>query len=242
MGPGRGRWSPIATPPAGRPAPDRHPLDVDLPSSGEFLLGPDLLIAAAPFPDKLDDYDATLPGTGWYDYWTGLAVTAPQVGVVGGGLQPEAGHGISLPAVHIHPLLEALPVFVRPGSILPVAPVVQSTAEMPQGPLTLRVFPGPDCHGQLYLDDGISFRYLQGNFLRIAFTCTVSNGATTVHVGSREGRFPAWWKQLRVEVNGISNGTHTATVDGRPVPVDTTQHRASVLVTDTGKAMEIVLR
>ena len=33
-------------------AADRHPLDVDLNASGEFMVGPDLLVAAPPFPDK----------------------------------------------------------------------------------------------------------------------------------------------------------------------------------------------
>jgi hypothetical protein len=30
-------------------APDHHPLDIDLDASGEFMVGPDLLVAAPPF-------------------------------------------------------------------------------------------------------------------------------------------------------------------------------------------------
>jgi alpha-glucosidase len=56
-------------------AADRHPIDVDVDASGEFMVGPDLLVAAAPFPDKLDDYDAKLPSAGWYDFWTGKRVS-----------------------------------------------------------------------------------------------------------------------------------------------------------------------
>ena len=35
------------------------------------------------------------------------------------------------------PALERLPVFVRPGTILPRQPLVQSTAETPDGPLSV---------------------------------------------------------------------------------------------------------
>ena len=52
-------------------APDRHPIDIDVNASGEFLLGRDLLIAAPPFPDELDRYQVEFPSPDWYDYWTG---------------------------------------------------------------------------------------------------------------------------------------------------------------------------
>ena len=52
-------------------APDRHPIDIDNQASGEFLLGRDLLIAPAPFPDQADSYSIEFPSADWYDYWTG---------------------------------------------------------------------------------------------------------------------------------------------------------------------------
>ena len=50
-------------------AEDRHPIDLDAPS--EFLFGPDILVAPAPYPDELDKYEVQLPPGVWYDYWTG---------------------------------------------------------------------------------------------------------------------------------------------------------------------------
>ena len=199
-------------------APDRHPLDIDVDTSGEFMVGPDLLVAPPPFPDKLDDYDAKLPGAGWYDFWTGKQVGAAKARVLAGGLQPEAAAGPSLPAVRIHPELASLPVFVRPGTILPIAPLVQSTDEKPQGPLTLRVFPGPHCEGSLYQDDGSSFAYRSGAFLRMSFTCAASKGgALSVHIGRHTGAFPAWWTQIAVEVNGLESKPSSVLVNGRRV-------------------------
>jgi hypothetical protein len=43
---------------------------------------------------------------------------------------------------------------VREGTILPIAPLVQSTNEKPQVPLTLRIYAGNDCVGHIYVDDG----------------------------------------------------------------------------------------
>ena len=36
-----------------------------------------------------------------------------------------------------------MPVYIRGGSILPIAPLTQSTSQTPRGPFTLRIFPLP---------------------------------------------------------------------------------------------------
>jgi alpha-glucosidase len=225
-------------------APDHHPLDVDVQNGGEFMVGPDLLVAAPPFFDKMDDYNVNLPGPGWYDYWTGLPATAPGKRVVAQGLQPEAAEGAVLPAVHVHPELAVLPVFVRPGSILPVAPLTQNTEDKPQGPLTLRVFPGPHCHGSLYQDDGETFAYRKGDFLKLEFTCKISSASQTaqVHIGRHEGRFPAWWKQIRVEVNGLPSATQSVVVNGHAGHLENRNAKAVVVADDAGNGVDVLMR
>jgi alpha-glucosidase len=224
--------------------PDRHPIDVDVDTSGEFMVGPDLLVAAAPFPEKLDDYDAKLPTAGWYDLWTGKRVEARSAAVLAGGLQPEATKAVVLPAVHIHPELATLPVFVRPGSILPFAPLVQSTAERPQGALTLRVYPGPDCHGDLYQDDGSTFAYQHGASLRMHFACTIAEqgSALAVHIGKHEGSYPAWWRQIVVEVNGLTKPVSAVTVNGQPAQFTAGSHSLTVTTDDAGNGIDIAIR
>lgn len=192
----------------------------------------------------MDDYNVNLPGPGWYDYWTGLPATAPGKRVVAQGLQPEAGEGAVLPAVHVHPELAVLPVFVRPGSILPIAPLTQDTEDKPQGPLTLRVFPGPDCHGSLYQDDGETFAYRSGDLLKIEFTCKISAGNRTVevHIGRHEGRFPAWWKQIRVEVNGLPSATQSVIVNGHAGHLENRNGKAVVVADDAGNGVDVLMR
>jgi alpha-glucosidase len=224
-------------------ASDRHPLDIDLDAAGEFMVGPDILVAASPFPDKVDDYDAKLPSAGWYDYWTGKPVDATLALSLSGGLQPEASKGSVITSVHIHPELASLPVFVRPGSILPIAPLVQSTSERPSGPLKLRVFPGPNCAGSLYQDDGVSFGYRRGQYLRVSFTCDSSNPTSglIIHIGKHEGSYPTWWRQVAIEVDGLRQQPYSVTVNGRSSNSIPGDNSVTVLATDQGNGMDIVL-
>ena len=192
--------------------PVMRPLVMEFPTSVgylrqtglEFLLGPDLLVAPQPDPDTRDDYDVWLPGAGWYDYWSGLPVTGAP-GVAGAE------------TVHETPALDSLPVFVRPGAIIPREPLVQSTSERPNGPLELAVYPGPDCHGVLYADDGVSRARERGVFLRQNVRCEVGDGWLTLTLDRREGSYPAWWKALEVTIHGWTRPSAVARLDGAPV-------------------------
>ena len=224
-------------------ASDRHPLDVDLPTSGEFMVGPDLLVAAAPFLEKVDDYDATLPSTGWYDLWTGKLAELVHNRALSGDLSTDVATHPPMPAVRIHPELATLPVFVRPGAILPIAPLVQSTTERSNGPLTLRVFPGPNCAGHLYQDDGATYAYKRGDFLRMRFTCDASSNRdyVSVHIGKHEGTFPAWWHQIVVQINGVPNKSSSVTVNGHAARFTVADHSVTVTVPDDGKGIDIAI-
>jgi alpha-glucosidase len=144
-----------------------------------FTLGADLLIAASPNPDQPQAYDICLPGKGWYDYWTGTRLADDRTKET--------------------PRLDHLPVFVRPGAIIPKQPLVQSTSETPNGPLKLEVYPGDDCRGEIYFDDGVS---IEGPSLRQQVTCTSSAKGVTLRFAPREGSYRPWWKSIVVTVHG----------------------------------------
>lgn len=224
-------------------AVDGSPLD--LSNAGAFMLGGDLLVAQSPFPDEMDDYTVALPPVGWYDYWTGARVESST------GRKAIDLTAVVQPEVRIHRTLETLPVFVKAGSIVPEQPLVQSTDEKPQGPLTLRVYPptgaGGDCTGSLYLDDGVSYDFRNGAYLREAFTCRVSAQGVVVTVAPREGQFAPWWTQLAVEVYGAAKPATGALLSGLnetngaavPAAYDSEHHRVTALVPDDGKGLEL---
>lgn len=189
---------------------DRHPIDIDAGAASEFMLGPDLLIAPPQFPDELDNYSVEFPTPDWYDFWSGKKIDRRLAGLPA----PGASGGTILYSARITPTLSQLPVYVRAGSILPMEPLVQSTSETPGGPLTLRVYAGDNCTGQLYQDDGKSFAYQKGEFLRETFSCEVSNGSMRLTIGPRTGAYPAWWKIIHVEVFGWTPSANQVLVNG----------------------------
>jgi alpha-glucosidase len=224
---------------------DGDPLDLN--DSGSFLLGRDLLIAQSPFPDELDDYSVALPPVGWYDYWTGDRVKG-----TAGRTEIDNSKAIQ-PEVHLHNSVDTLPVFVRAGAIVPEQPLVQSTDEKPNGPLTLRVYPptsaGEDCAGSLYLDDGVSYNFKNGDSLRMNFSCKLTTQGIDITVDPHQGSFPAWWTKLSVEVYGANRQAASATVsalnDSSATSVrssfDAELHRITALVPDSGKGLNLKL-
>lgn len=219
-------------------APDGHPLDLDV--GNEFLFGPDLLVAPPRFPDSLDDYQVVLPTVAWYDYWSGERVQR----------RPADERDVADPMATITPVrespsLEVLPVFVREGSIIPLQPLTQNTAEVPQGPLTLRVYPGKNCAGSIYQDDGNTFAYRHSEFLRMQFSCDVLPNGVKVHVGAHEGSYSSWWKQLKIEIYGWESGgaeVLPSEVAAGPATSDPAHHMISVTIPDAGKGTDLEIR
>jgi alpha-glucosidase len=125
-------------------------------------------------------------------------------------------------------------------------PLVQSTDETPDGPLTLRVFQpatGESCSGDLYADDGRSFDFRNGAYLRLHVTCSIdASGALTVSIPQREGNFKPWWSTLRIEAVGFVPTRSQATVEGRTTALEKTKLGWSATVADTGKAQTIELQ
>jgi alpha-glucosidase len=197
-------------------APDHHPIDTDIPASGEFLLGHDLLIAPSPFPDESDSHSIEFPSPDWYNYWTGEKIENPHAADPGPGQAPSASAQVQL-SLTVKPELATLPVFVHAGSILPIAPLVESTNETPQGPLTLRVYAGDDCNGSLYQDDGRTYAYKNGAFLRMKFTCQITPSGFQLRAAPQEGTYLAWWKEIRVEIYGWKPSANIATLNSTPL-------------------------
>jgi alpha-glucosidase len=146
----------------------------------DFLFGHDFF-AAPVFTEKLDALDVALPPGDWYDFWTS---------------QKHSAKG----KISLHPALDELPLYARAGAIIPMQPVVQSTSEKPSGPLQLRVYPGEDCRGSLYEDDGHTFAYQRGDFLRVNYSCQVSGNSVSVSGNSEADKFQPWWSTAEVTI------------------------------------------
>jgi alpha-glucosidase len=126
---------------------------------------------------------------------------------------------------------------VRSGSILPLQPLVQSTSDRPDGPLTLRVYPGDDCGGALYLDDGSTFEYRDGAFLRLHFSCEKTASGWKVSIGPHQGRYKPWWSAIQITLFGWDAPSGLVSVQGKALSasphVDSEHHSITVEVPDS---------
>jgi alpha-glucosidase len=201
--------------------PIMRPVFYDYPSAASmgcnqsmaFTLGKALLIAPPPSPESPQTYDVCLPAGGWYDYWTGLRAGTPEAATTG----PIQSATQAVPTEHAKservletPRLDRLPVFVRAGTILPRQPLVQSTAQTPSGPLMLDIYPGGECSGTLYEDDGTTLGYQRGAFFRQTVRCATTAAGVTVTFDGKEGSLAPWWKQIAVTLHGWQGPAHVA--------------------------------
>jgi alpha-glucosidase len=224
-------------------AEDHHPIDLDAPA--EFLFGPDILVTPAPYPDELDKYEVQLPPGIWYDYWTGERIDR-EAAVESHDAEQKKGtllssNGADLKPLIVQPSIAVLPVYARGGSIIPIAPLTQSTMETPVGPLTLRVYVGEDCKGTLYQDDGESYDFKQGKFLRMDSTCFLEGNTLRVNVGPHQGSYSAWWSEITIEVHGWPRPERDVKLarEGVTPTWNSATHAWQVTVPDDGKGLEL---
>ena len=149
----------------------------------DFLFGPDLLVEPV-VTEMTDAQELKFPTGTWYDFWSTAKFTEKD--------KPST-----------RPQLDQVPLFVRAGAILPMQPVIQSTSETPVGPLELRVYPGEDCRGTLYQDDGHTFGYQKGEFLRVNYSCAATAGSLRVSSRVEREGYQSWWKEAEVKVYGV---------------------------------------
>jgi alpha-glucosidase len=180
-------------------------LDMPCNQPTAFMLGDRLLVAPSPTLESPEPYSLCLPAGHWYDYWTGEPVAT----------KSDAGASAAQP-LSITPALDRLPVFVRAGAILPSQALIQSTSETPQGPLFLDIYPGEDCHGTIYADDGHSMAYARQSYLRQQVRCTQTAAGMDIDFDPREGGYQPWWHQVTVRVHRWRSDAR-ATLDGKRV-------------------------
>ncbi len=166
-----------------RPLPYHFPNDLKtFTISDQLMLGSSLL-AAPIYRPGVDHRAVYLPEGCWYDWWSGEVFEGP---------------------THIlaHAPLERMPLYVRAGSIIPMAPVMQYVDERPLDQLTLRVWKGTG-EFTLYEDDGHSFEYKTGAFCTTPYRVRSEGQETIVEIGAREGDWTPPEREVVVEVVGV---------------------------------------
>ena len=132
-------------------------------------------------------------GITWYDFWTGK--------------QYKGGQNVTLETS-----LDRVPMFVRPGSILPLGPEMQYVGEKAWDNLELRVYPGAEGYFTLYEDEGDSYNYEKGIYSTITFQW--NDKSRTLTIGSRKGEYPGMLKSRKFTIVMPDGKTQTVDYDG----------------------------
>jgi alpha-glucosidase len=211
--------------------PLMRPLFLEYPQATEFygddrdfLFGRDLFVAPVT-TEMVDAEDISLPPGGWYDFWSGA--------------RHEHNEKIQL-----RPRLDEMPLYVRAGAIVPMQAVVQNTGETPDGPLLLRVYPGEDCSGSLYEDDGHSLAYQKGEILRIHYACATSPSSLTITSNIEKNAYKPWWNSTSLTVFGAAGAPKEVRIDERVTPdwrFDSQTHTVTLTVADALKNWSVRL-
>jgi alpha-glucosidase len=154
----------------------------------------------APFESTREFGKVWFPAGQWYDLYTDA---------------PQAGGQEKVVELSI----DKLPVYVKAGSVVPVQPLVQSTAEKPQGPLALHIYKGDNGSSTAwYEDDGESFDYQKGVYYKRAIAYDAA--AHTVEIGAAEGSYRSNFDKLELVLHGFGD-TPALKVNGKPVRLAT---------------------
>jgi alpha-glucosidase len=119
------------------------PAAVEVPGD-EYMFGSEFLVAPVLFEGR-SRRKVYFPKGTWIDWDTGYDYAGGRDWIVAA---PQ----------------NRIPVAVRAGAIIPMAPDMRNTGEKPWDPLTLEVFPSGKSAFTLYRDDGRTFAYQSGDY------------------------------------------------------------------------------
>ena len=198
-------------------SPFMRPLVVDFPKDpqvigigDQYLFGPAIMVTPVTTAGaKTRSIYLPITSAPWFNFWTGE--TAP------------AGQRIEAAAP-----IETLPLFVRPGSIIPMGPFLQYSSEKPADPIELRIYRGADGKLTLFEDEGDNYNYEKGKYATIPISW--NDAKRSLEIGKRAGKFPGLMKERTFNVVFVSPN------HGSGIPVT---EKPDAVVRYTGKAITV---
>ena len=176
----------------------------------QYLFGPAIMVTPVTTAGATNR-QVYLPASGapWFNFWTGE--TSP------------AGQRVETAAP-----VETLPLFVKPGSIVPMGPFLQYSSEKPADPIELRIYRGANGKFTLYEDQGDTYDYEKGKYATIPISW--DDAKRTLEIGTRTGDFPGMLKERTFNVVWVSEN-HGAGIS--------TTEKPDAVVHYSGKAVKV---
>ncbi len=179
----------------------------------QYLFGPAIMVTPVTTAGATMQ-PVYLPAAGapWYNFWTG------EISAAGQSVEAAAS-------------VETLPLFVRPGSIIPMGPFLQYSSEKPADPIELRVYRGANGQFTLFEDEGDTYDYEKGKYATIPVAW--NDAKQTLKIGKRAGSFTGMLKERTFNIVWVSKN-HGAGISITETP--------DVVVHYTGKAVTVSVK
>ncbi|MFN8416257.1 MAG: glycoside hydrolase family 31 protein [Cytophagaceae bacterium] len=161
----------------------------------EFGVGDNLLVCPI-LNEKMDGRWLYLPSGNWYYWWDNAYYEGNQ-------------------EVWAEAALDRVPLFIKAGTVLPWAPVMQYVGEKKIDELTLHVYYGSEkLESNLYEDEGDGYGYADGNYLYKRFYTEGNNKYFEV-VQTKEGNFHVSYDTYDMILHGLPFVPKKVTVDDK---------------------------
>lgn len=170
-----------------------YPQDRDAVLVDDVYLWGDSFLVAPVYEKGASQRNLYLPRGIWWNHWTSERL--------------EGGGNITASVA-----LDTLPLFVKAGAIVPFGQVKQFATEPSSQPTILRIYPGADGRFLWYDDDGVSFEYEDGAFMRT--TCEWNDSGRTLTLTRDSKGHQGAGRKLRVELVSSAKSKSVVLEDG----------------------------
>jgi alpha-glucosidase len=185
--------------------------------SYEAMLGPWLLYAPV-LEAGADTSAVRLPAGHWLEYHSGALFQGPAT-------------------IQVSVTLQALPVFMREGAIVPRGPLMQWSDQKPLSPLGLDIYPGPGASTfTLYEDDGVSLDHQTGEFSELTYTLQATASGATLKAGPRSGTYAPPPRRLEIRLRPVHEGAAAVLLAAAGTPDQTLPQFASLEALEAAQA------
>jgi len=161
----------------------------------EFLFGGDLLAAPVIKPGETSR-TVYLPRGTWFDFASGRPYTGPVT------ITADAP-------------LDAIPMFVRGGAIIPMQQVMEFDNQAPLDPLTFEIYPEGSSSHEYYEDDGISLDYQRGVYLYERITAMDKDDSLTIKSTDISGSYTPSPRSLLLKVHAQAGLAKAVKLNGQ---------------------------
>ncbi len=146
-----------------------------------------------------------IPPGNWIDAWSGNVINGPQT----------ISANVPLPQI---------PIYIKPGTLVPLAPEMSYAGQQPWDPITLDVYPSMESNAvaSLYEDDTVTPNYITGAYRTTQITASANDAgqSVTVTINPAQGTFTgastnrSWIVRIHKPVEWSYPTPASATLDG----------------------------